>query len=189
MNRSSRFISLSGLSGVVAGIFALIGAFTVHLWVFPEQEFPGYEKVELTIESLSTLLIIGFTTLLMSLVTCIYFTRQEARKREEKLWDLNSQRLVVNLLIPLVTGGLLILILIGKGYIGITIPFTLIFYGLALTSASKYTLGEIRSLGIAEVVIGLLSALFINYSLLLWTIGFGLLHIVYGILMHLRYRP
>jgi len=66
-------------------------------------------------------------------------------------------------------------------------PLTLIFYGLALVNASKYTLSEIRSFGIAEIVLGLIAMAFIGYGLLFWAIGFGLLHIIYGIIMHVRY--
>ena len=79
------------------------------------------------------------------------------------------------------------LILLFKGYVGIITPLTLIFYGLALVNASKYTLNEVRSLGIAEIILGLFAAQFIGYALIFWALGFGLLHIVYGILVQIRY--
>jgi len=96
--------------------------------------------------------------------------------------------MLINLFIPLITGGILSLIFLFKGYIGIVAPLTLIFYGLALVNASKYTLTEIRSLGIVEIILGLLAAQFIGYGLIFWALGFGVLHIIYGIVMHLKYR-
>lgn len=188
MNRSSRFLSLSGLSGISAGILALIGAFAAYQIVYTDQDYQSYGKVTITPESLTNLLIIAVVTLVLSVGTVIYFTTRETRKRNQKIWDYQTRRLLINLAIPLITGGILCLILLFRGYIGLVAPLTLIFYGLALVNASKYTLDEIRSLGLAEIGLGLVAAHFIGFGLLFWSIGFGLLHIAYGISMHLKYR-
>ena len=188
MDRSSRFISLSGLSGVFAGIFALIGAYVAYQTVFINHDYLVLGQVEITTESLTSLLVIAILTLLLSGGAAVFFTTKEAKKRNQKIWDNQSRRLLINLAIPLVTGGILCLILLFKGYIGIIPPLTLIFYGLALVNASKYTLTEIRSLGIAEIVLGLAATHFIGSGLLFWAVGFGLLHIVYGIVMQIRYK-
>jgi hypothetical protein len=188
MNRASRFISLSGLSGISAGIIALIGAYAAYQTVFINQDYFGYRKVVITTDSLTTLLIIAVATVILSIGTVIYFTTKETKKRNQKIWDHQTKRLLINLGIPLVTGGILCLMLLFKGYIGIVAPLTLIFYGLALVNASKYTLNEIRSLGIIEIVLGLMATHFIGFGLLFWAAGFGILHIVYGVMMHLRYR-
>jgi len=188
MNRSSRFISLSGLSGVFAGIFALIGAYAAYHMVYTNQDYLGYRKAIITTESLTILLIIALSTLILSIGTGIYFTTKEAQKRKQKLWDHQTKRLLINLAIPLITGGILCLILLSKGYIGFVAPFTLIFYGLALVNASKYTLSEVRSLGIVEITLGLLATHFIGFGLIFWSFGFGLMHIIYGISMQIRYK-
>ena len=188
MNRSSRFISLSGLSGISAGIIALIGAYAVYRTVYINQDYFGYGKAIITTESLATLLLIATGTIVLSIVTVIYFTTKETKKRNQKTWDHQTKRLLINLFIPLITGGILCLMLLFKGYIGIVAPLTLIFYGLALINASKYTLSEIRSLGIIQIVLGLIATQFIGYGLLIWAVGFGILHIIYGVVMHLRYR-
>ena len=60
----------------------------------------------------------------------------------------------------------------------------LIFYGMALVNASKYTLGNVRYLGLAEIVLGLLCAALPGYGFWFWVIGFGVLHIVYGSLIY-----
>jgi hypothetical protein len=188
MSRSSRFISLSGLSGISAGIFGLAGAFAVYRTVYVNQDLQDYGVKILPNESLTNLLIIAFLTLILSIGTGIYFTTRETRKRNQKIWDQQTRRLVINLAIPLFTGGILCLMFLFKGYIGIIAPLTLIFYGLALVNASKYTLHEIRSLGLLEIALGLIGISFIGIGLLLWSIGFGVLHIVYGVIMQMKYR-
>ena len=187
MHRSSRFISLSGISGVMAGIFALIGAWLAYETVYTGQNYLGYRKALLLPESILTLLAIAFSVLVLSVAGGVFFTTRKARKNNQALWDAQSKRLVINLLIPLATGGILCLMLLVKGYIGFIAPFTLIFYGLALVNASKYTLHEIRSLGLIEIFLGLLATYFIGYGLLFWALGFGLFHIIYGIVMHVKY--
>ena len=66
-------------------------------------------------------------------------------------------------------------------------PLTLVFYGLALVNASKYTLGYIRYFGITMIILGLASVWFLGYGLFFWTLGFGVCHIIYGALMHFKY--
>jgi hypothetical protein len=188
MNRSSRFISLSGLSGVFAGAFALIAVFLVYNKVYADQDYSNYTSAGLASESLAYLLIVATVTLLASIGTCVYLTTKETKKRNQSIWDAQVKRLIVNLAIPLITGGLMILILLLKGFIGIAAPLTLIFYGLALVNASKYTLSEIRSLGLIEIGLGLLGVQFIGYGLLFWAVGFGVMHIVYGMMMHVKYK-
>ena len=187
MNRSSRFISLSGWSGVSAGIIALAGAYLAYQSVYASQDYLGYRKVELTKENLTILLGIAIGVLILSLASSVYFTVLKAKRDNQKLWDAQTKRLIINLLIPLVTGGVLCLMLLLKGYLGLVAPLTLIFYGLALVNASKFTLHDIRSLGILEITLGLIAAQFIGYGLLFWSLGFGLLHIVYGIIMQVKY--
>ena len=187
MSRSSKFISLSGLSGVFAGMFGLIGAFMAYRTVYENQDYLGYRVAVINKESITSLLIIAIVTLSFSILAGIYFTSRKAKKSKQQLWDLQTRRLVINLLIPLATGGILCLMLLFQGYVGIVAPLTLIFYGLALVNASKYTLSEIRSLGIVEIILGLVAMYFIGYGLLFWSLGFGILHIVYGIIMHVRY--
>jgi hypothetical protein len=188
MNRSSRFISLSGLSGISAGISALIGAFMAYRIVYTNPDYQEYGRVFLNNESLTQLLLIALGTLILAVGTGIYFTTRETKKRNQKIWDIQTKRLLINLSIPLMTGGILCLMLLFKGYIGLVAPLTLIFYGLALVNASKYTLNEIRSLGLIEIALGLIATYYIGFGLLFWSIGFGVLHIIYGIIMQWRYK-
>lgn len=187
MDRSSRFISLSGLSGVSAGVIALAGAAFAYMYLYTSEDYSGYRMVVLSGEIITKLIALGLTMFALAIGLAIYFTQLKAKKKQAKLWDKSTKNLVINLLIPLGTGGILTLIFLLRGYIGLVAPFMLIFYGLGLVNASKYSFDELRSLGILEIVLGLMATVFIGYGLLLWAIGFGVLHIVYGLLMHYKY--
>ena len=183
MNRSSRFISLSGLSGVFAGIFALLGAYLAYETVYHGQEYLGYRRASIDLENVLKLLGIATGVIVLSFIFGIYFTTKKAKEKNQKLWDRSTRLLLTNFFIPLVAGGILCFMLLVKGYIGFVAPFTLIFYGLALVNASKYTISQIRSLGILEIILGLTATHFVGFGLVFWAIGFGVLHIIYGLLI------
>lgn len=183
MNRSTRFISLSGLSGVSTGIIALVGAGLAYSAVYKDTAFSVYGAVELAHGMLGSLLAIAMGTLVLSIFCAILFTRRKTKKQQLPAWDAQTKRLLVNLLIPLVAGGLFALMLLLKGFVGMLPSVTLLFYGLALVNASKYSLSDIRSLGIIEIVLGLLAFQFIGYGLLIWATGFGLVQMGYGFWM------
>ncbi len=187
MDRSSRFISLSGLSGVIAGVTALAGAYGAYLTVYKDQDYLNYRHATMNSESIFSLTMIALAVIIISFGAGFFFTQKKAKKNNQSLWDSQSKRLLINLMIPLTAGGILCFILLTKGIIGIVAPVTLIFYGLALVNASKYTLSDIRSLGIIEIALGLIGCQFVGYGLILWAIGFGLLHILYGVYMHVKY--
>lgn len=183
MDKSSRFISLSGLSGVLAGIYALIGA-AVAYWLVME-----YSDGTLILDSKIFRLVMLDLILIavLSIVTAIILTIRKAKKHGAKIWDATSRRLVFNFLIPLVTGGIYILIILGQQKYGQTGALMLIFYGLALINASKYSIGDIRYLGLIEIALGLMSALYPGLGFWFWVIGFGVMHIFYGTWMHFKY--
>ncbi|WP_304063043.1 hypothetical protein [Pedobacter glucosidilyticus] len=186
MNRSTRFISLSGWSGVSTGLIALAGV-TAYFIIFQKQNWLIEQPVSINATNLLYLLLIAVVTLVLSIGSAIFFTKQKVIKEKQKIWDQQSKRLLVNLSIPLVTGGLLCLLLLFKGFIGFLPALTLIFYGLALINASKYTLPELRNLGLLEIVLGLIAIQFIAYSLLLWALGFGVIQVIYGLIVQKKY--
>jgi hypothetical protein len=188
MNRSSRFISLSGLSGISAGIIALIGIYLAHHYIFSHEVVLSYQQVFLSNEALIHFFLLATGTLIIAVATTIYFTTRTTKKKNQNIWDHQTRRLLINLLIPLVTGGILCVMLIFKGLVGLTLPLTLIFYGLALVNASKYTLDEIRALGIIEIVLGLVAFQFIGSGLIFWAMGFGVVHLVYGVIIQWKYQ-
>ncbi|MBL4677951.1 MAG: hypothetical protein JKY70_17365 [Mucilaginibacter sp.] len=192
MERSSKFISLSGLSGVLAGIYALIGAAWAYTIGYGTGGFFSYreymiENVPASPERLIMLISIALGVLVASVLTGIILTLRKAKKKGQDVWGRTSRQLLYNMCVPLFTGGALILILIWRGYFGVVAPASLIFYGLALISASSMTFKDIHYLGISDILLGLLAAIMPGYGLIFWVIGFGLLHIVYGSIMYFKY--
>lgn len=193
MERSSRFISLSGLSGVFAGFFALAGVCAFYIYVNANLNY-GYSQlakavpVDISLDFIRFCFLDAAAILVLSILFAIFFTTRNAKSKGQTIWDSSARRLIINLAIPLVAGGIYCLVLLKYGWFGLIAPTTLIFYGIALVSASKYTLDEIRWLGISEIVLGLIGLYFIGYGITLWAIGFGVLHIIYGLLMYVRYE-
>lgn len=189
MERSSKFLSLSGWAGILAGIYALAGAAIAYnnLGFRPERSSDSNNADGFS-SGMQALIFLALGILVLAIGTAIFLSYKKAAKRGEKLWNPTAKRLVVNMAVPLVAGGLVILILISKGLIELTAPFTLLFYGLALYNASKFTYSEVRTLGLIQIGLGLLGSYFFEYGLLLWALGFGVAHIVYGIYIHYRYE-
>jgi hypothetical protein len=186
MERSSKFLSLAGWAGIMAGLYALAGAYIAYEILEFNPDRLIYDLPQSS--SLQKVIGLAIIILLLAIGTAILLSYNKATKRGEKLWNAIVKRLVINMAVPLVVGGLLILILISKGLIGLIAPFTLLFYGLALYNAGRFTYELIKSLGLIQISLGLLSAYYIEYGLLYWALGFGVAHILYGIYMHYRYE-
>ena len=192
MSRSSRFISLSGLSGIMAGIYALIGAALAHFRITSFHSIDYAESTGIALGRYQNHLVrdlglIAITVIALAIITAVFLSSRKAKKSGEKLWNVSSKRLVINFFIPLIAGGIFCIVLLQYGILGLVSPATLIFYGLACVHASKYTLGDVRYLGLTNIVLGLVATQFIGYGLYFWAVGFGLLHIIYGISMYYKY--
>ena len=194
MEKSSRFISLSGLSGVSAGIIALLGALFAFFYLefdvrylnvdryFNEKLFRVFPK------DMYLLILVAIVILILAVGSAIFFTVRRAKRKNLKVWTPTTQKMLYNLAIPLIAGGIFCAILLWYSLIFLVAPATLLFYGLALLNASKFTLPEIQGLGISEIVLGLIGSVFVGYGLIFWIIGFGVLHILYGAIMYYRYE-
>jgi hypothetical protein len=188
MERSSRFISLSGLSGILAGLYALIAAFIAFNIAYTFETIAYEDVLVRNVRGKRfELILIAISTLALACMTGIALTRKKAKKLGIKSWDQNAKKVIINLFIPLITGGIIIVIFYQYGLIPLIAPMTLIFYGLGLINASHYTYRDIRLLGLSEVLLGLIACVFTGYGLLFWAIGFGLLHIIYGTVMYFKY--
>ncbi len=187
MNRSTRFRSLGGLSGVFAGIFALIGVYIAYRSVYMHWDPLEYEAVSISREHQFLLLINALITITLSFSAVIFFSAKEAKKRDQKLWDVQSRRALINFFLPLVVGGIVCLMFLFRGYLGLVAPLTLIFYGLALVNTSKYTFGEVFVMGVAELILGLMAMQWIAWGLWIWALGFGVLNIASGWILHKKY--
>ncbi len=189
MERSSRFISLSGLSGVVAGLAAIIGA--AYVYFVLQREGISYFDGDRNIFKpalVKELVCIGAIILVTAILSGYIFTANKSKKKGLKIWDATTKRLLITFAVPLIAGGFFCLALLYHHLFVFIAPATLIFYGLALVSAERYTLTDVKYLGYFEIILGLVSLFFLGWGLLFWAIGFGVLHIVYGLIMHKKYK-
>ena len=184
MERSSKFQSISGLSLIIAGLLAVAGAAFAYFFLLRSPSLTDFTRTEETL----ILLAVASAVLSLAVVTISLFSWRKSHKNGQKLFNKVTMRAAYNLVIPLMAGGIFSLVLLFNGEIGYVASTTLIFYGLALINASKFTVGEIHILGICEVIIGLLAAIYLYHGIYWWTIGFGVLHIIFGTIMQVKYR-
>jgi hypothetical protein len=188
MEKSSKFISLSGLSGILAGIYALVGAAAAYFLV----QFPlgpvEYQQVSVQDRPIIfKLTAIALAVLAASLATGYVMSASKAKRHGMEVWNSTSKRLVVNLVVPLLTGAIFIVLLLLQGRYGLVAPVSLIFYGLALINASSNLFDEVRYLGYSEIILGLIATALPGFGLFFWAIGFGVFHIFYGAVMFRKY--
>ncbi|HEY8898504.1 MAG TPA: hypothetical protein VIM79_26935 [Niastella sp.] len=187
MERSTKFLSLSGLAGIMAGIYALAGVYISYkVFDFSPDELTTVNNG--TEGSLWKIIALAVIVLALSLGTAIYLSWKKATKSGEKFYNATTRRVISAMSVPLVAGGLLMLALFIKGFTGLMAPCSLIFYGLALYNTGKFTYEEVKAMGLIEIGLGLISAYFVDYGILCWALGFGVVHIVYGIYLHYKYE-
>lgn len=196
MERSSRFISLSGLSGISAGICALIGAWLSGIVI--ERNKRSVHNLKRSIADTDSIMYgdfmhshlfqIAIATFVAAAFFAFMFTYRRSKKNNTPIWGITARRLTINVVVPMITGGIFLFALIRDGVYGFVAPGCLIFYGLGVLNASKYTLPETRYLGYGEILIGLINLFFMGQGLYFWAAGFGVLHIVYGVFMWWKYE-
>jgi len=193
MEESSRFISLSGLSGIFAGVTAIAGALVAYFIILDngsihlDEYFRSLSEEEV-ITLRWQLIADAAIVLVLSVLFALYFSRRKAKRDRKNVWTPASKRFLINLVVPLATGAVFIIVLLYQNNIQLIVPGFLIFYGLALVNAGKFTFGEIFYLGILEIITGLVSAFFPGLGLIFWIFGFGILHIIYGLVMYRKYE-
>jgi hypothetical protein len=189
MERSSMFISLSGLSGVFAGISAIVGAgFALNILDNNGINYFDDNQIVLDQNIIFQLLGIAVLVLISAISFGIIFTVRKSMKNNLPIWTTATKNMLLNLAIPLLVGGVFCLALYLQRYFGLIAPATLLFYGMALINAEKYTLTDIKYLGYCELILGCISLFYIGMGLVFWVIGFGLLHIVYGLIMYKKHK-
>jgi hypothetical protein len=193
MEESSRFLSLSGLSGVFAGLSAVLGGIIAHFAIlkyntlFSDESFMSLSQGEIHTIKVN-LAADAVAVLIIALAGAFFFSFRKARRKGQKIWTPVSKRFLMSLIIPLIAGAFFIIILSTENQWQLIVPSMLIFYGLALISAGKFTYSEISYLGIAELVTGFGAAIIQGHAILFWIVGFGFLHIGYGLFMYRKYE-
>jgi len=186
MERSSKFLSLSGLSGISAGICALLGAWYAHQKIHIEALYLLFDP-QVRSEIVPFLMLDAAAVLVGALVTGAFFTIRKAKRQGLNVWNPTSKRLLMSMLVPLLVGGVFCIGLLYHGFFWLCFPGTLVFYGIALINASKYTVNDTFYLGIGEIILGIVALFLARWNLVFWAVGFGVLHIIYGMVMYFKY--
>lgn len=190
MERSAKFLSLSGWAGILSGIYALLGSYVAYeVFNFnPRTITEAYPGEELNLSNKISIVSVAVAVLIISLITAVYMSYRQSQKRGEKLWTPTSKRLLNVMAVPMITGGVAMIAALYNGVPALMAPLSLIFYGLALYNASKLTIFEVKVLGYTQIILGIAALFFIHLGLLFWAIGFGAAHIVYGVFMYYKYE-
>ncbi len=194
MERSSKFLSLSGLAGIIVGCLAMVGvAFAYWILSMPLHEINYLQFIESKNENFLSkqihwLMLDAILVLFLALITGSFLAIRNAKRKGLSIWDATTKRLIYNMFIPLFVGMFLIIAFMLKGQIQFVLPIMLIFYGLALFNASKYAIDEINFLGVLEIGLGIIAIFWVELGLLIWLLGFGILHIIYGSVIYFKYE-
>lgn len=194
MERSSKFLSLSGLAGIIVGCLAMVGvAFAYWILSMPLHEINYLQFIESNNENflskqIQWLMLDAILVLFLALITGSFLAIRNAKRKGLSIWDATTKRLIYNMFIPLFVGMFLIIAFMLKGQIQFVLPIMLIFYGLALFNASKYAIDEINFLGVLEIGLGIIAIFWVELGLLIWLLGFGILHIIYGSVIYFKYE-
>jgi hypothetical protein len=189
IERRTQFRALSGLSGILAGVYALVGAIIAHQLIYaaPRELYQEVQNHVYSPAAIQLLLLAG-AVLASALATGIYFSARNARKMGEKLWNPAAVKVAGNFAIPMVVGAVFIAAMLYRGHLGLISPACLLFYGLALINAANYTFSDVKTLGLAVLAIGCVALFFQGYGLYFWALGFGVLHLLYGAIMYFKYE-
>jgi len=193
MEESSRFLSLSGLSGIFAGLTALAGAagavfaFLDGDLILSDEMFSSKSLSEINRIKVGLMLLAGIV-LVISIALSLWFSWKKSVKKSQRLWTPVSRKLLTNLIVPLFAGGVFIVIFLIHNEWQYILPSMLIFYGLSLVSATKFTYNDIFYLGLIEILSGLAAAALPSFGIIFWSFRVGLLHMVYGLLLYGKYE-
>jgi hypothetical protein len=189
MERSTRFLSLSGFSGILAGIYALAASGMAWYWIyFPNSSWSaGTESLSFK-DLLNRMLVLGLGTLIAAVGSAYLLSKKKGAGNAQPFWSPASKRFLQSLFLPVALGGFFCFALLHESAFELIPAAMLLFYGIGLVQSAQFTLGEIKNLGITQVILGLLAAFFPEYGLLCWALGFGLFHVIYGTLMYFRHE-
>jgi hypothetical protein len=193
VRRQTRYLAFSAWSFLSIGLLFLL--VIASAWVYlgyeiegqtdPEQLFGRFEAIPSHYYALAAVACLLALGLGLGLVT--WFNNRKAERLGLARWNAAATKMVQEAAVPLLGGGLLLAVLVFRyGLFGLVAPLSLLFYGLALTRASWFSLRELRSLGYVQIGLGLVSCLFPRETLLFWGLGLGLAHVLFGLWMAVR---
>ncbi|MFB3891755.1 MAG: hypothetical protein ACE15C_07000 [Phycisphaerae bacterium] len=208
MERPIRCSTMSGYSGILAGCAALAGLAADSLICAYYAVGRGGESWQEPITSprvaMWTNAVVWGCVFLVALAGTLGLTRLREIRSGMPFWSPVKRKLLRTILPPFVAGAGLTSAIMYRWYIsdgpnewGLIPPVWMLFYGVACWQVGEFSIRELRYMGAAFIVAGLLTAAF-------WqahfpglapgeapylTLGatFGGFHIVYGIVVRIRH--
>lgn len=192
MDRSSRVLSLSGWSGIWAGLVALAATMLAQHWIHDMEAAyagsDGFFAMMLAGVAISKrFLFLAVATFGLAVLGAFYFSYRKNSREGHKTFNTAARRMIISMGIPMAAGAWMVFYFLSEGQIFNLVPTMLVFYGMTLINSAKYTISDIRWLGLFEIITGCFATLRPEWGLYFWAFGFGVLHIVYGIIMWRKY--
>lgn len=185
MSKSSRFMSLSGFSGIVIGIIAILASSFFCYFYQIDPVHSGRILASMTDKELIQIYAMALVLLISSMSIAFFMAKQRSKIMKSIFWSAASKHLFAHLIVPLAAGFAVCSILFFRQN-DLVLPLSLLIYGLALFSSSQFTVPSIRNFGLVEMMLSVVCLLFPDYSVVVWTLGFGLLHVIYGAFMQIN---
>jgi hypothetical protein len=185
MERPVKYSTQSGLAGILAGTIALAG-------MFADMYISGhYEPVT----AVTLCFFVWGGVLGLSLLAVVGLTRLREIRQNMPLWSAVKTRILLAILPPALAGIGLTLAIVFRWYMdigpnewGLIPPIWMLFYGVACWQVGEFSVKELRWMGAAFLLAGLVTATCLQvYPYLTLGVTFGGFHIVYGVIVRLRY--
>lgn len=170
MERSTSFTGVSGRGYVAVGVTALAAA-----WVASLQATPGAWMLAWIVE------------LPVAAALAVGLTARKARSQGGSLWSHAGRKLIFAFSPPMAVGALLTASLYLSGRFDLLPGVWLALYGAGVMTGGAYSVRVIPLMGAAFIVLGGVALLTSLPGDLALALGFGGLHILFGIVVWRRY--
>lgn len=171
MERASSFTSIPGWGGVAVGVTAVIATLVAHsaatwrVWL-----------VTWLTEAIVAAIIAGVTMM------------RKAGRAGVSFRETAARRFLVSYFAPIVAGALLTIFLWRAGFYRAMPAAWLLIYGASFVSSGAYSIPVVPVMGACFMTLGAI-ACFVPFTVAnaLMGAGFGLLHVVFGVIIARRY--
>lgn len=171
MERSTKYSTFSGVSGVVAGLASIVGCIVTRSLGPDPARFPA---AFLVIWTAVIIVAVGADFVLMK--------RRAARVGKHVISRLGKQMVMASA--PgLGAGAVLTLYMLQHNMLGDIYPFWMLAYGIAVAATGLFSQREVSILGAAFLITGAATLFAPGIGLEMMAATFGGFHIVYGLAM------
>jgi hypothetical protein len=171
MTNASRFTAISGLGFAIVGVSAIV---TGSLTATMDAALP---RVATWAADAAFSVVVGFIT-----------TALKARKAGQPLWSGPVRKFSLGFAPAIVAGAVLTLELLARGEYGLLPALWLLLYGAGLAAGGAFSVSIVPVMGAAFMTLGAVAVLSPDEWGRWYMIGgFGVLHLVFGVVLMRRY--